>query len=114
MTMKHKDDLVKYFEVFSDKNIDKLSEMFSDDVELKDWNIFASGKKNVVDANRDIFDSVNSIHVTPIQFYSNSETSYAVQIFILVNGKEKLDVIDVIEFNNAGLIESINAFKLED
>lgn len=111
--MKHKDDLVKYFEVFSDKNIDKLSEMFSDDVELKDWNIFASGKKNVVDANRGIFDSVNSIHVTPVQFYSNSETSYAVQISILVNGEEKLDVIDVIEFNNAGLIKSINAFKLE-
>ncbi len=40
---------VKYFQVFSDKNIDTLSEMFSDDVELRDWNIFASGKKNVVD-----------------------------------------------------------------
>ena len=112
--MKHKDDLIKYFKVFSDKNIDTLSEMFSDDVELKDWNISTSGKKNVVNANKDIFDNVDTILVTPIQFYSNSETSYAVQISILVNIEEKLDVIDVIEFDNSGLIKSINAFKLED
>jgi hypothetical protein len=111
--MKHKDDLIKYFKVFSDKNIDELSKMFSNDIELKDWNIFASGKKNVVAANCDIFNSVNTIHVTPIKFYSNSETSYAVQIFILVNGEEKLDVIDVIKFNSNGLINSIVAFKLE-
>lgn len=112
--MKHKDDLIKYFKVFSDKNIDTLSEMFSDDVELKDWNISTSGKKNVVNGNKDIFDNVDTILVTPIQFYSNSETSYAVQISILVNSEEKLDVIDVIEFDNSGLIKSINAFKLED
>jgi hypothetical protein len=72
-----------------------------------------SKKKNVVAANCDIFNSVNTIHVTPIKFYSNSETSYAVQIFILVNGEEKLDVIDVIKFNSNGLINSIVAFKLE-
>ncbi len=112
--MKYKNDLIKYFEVFSDKKIDIISEKFSDEVELVDWNISVSGKEKVIEANNSIFSSIETIQVTPISFYSNSETSYAVQISILSNGEEKLDVIDVIKFDNNGLIKSIVAFKLEN
>lgn len=112
ITMKYKENLIKYFEVFSNKDIDTLSKMFSDNVQLKDWNIFASGKEEVVTANKGIFDSVNSIKVTPVNFYSNSDTSYAVQISILINGEEELNVIDVIELDNTGLIQSVSAFIL--
>lgn len=112
--MKHKEHLIKYFELFSNKNIDELSKMFSENVQLKDWNIFANGKDEVISANKNIFSDVNTIKVTPIRFYSNSDTSYATQISILVNGNEELNVIDVIEFNDAGFIESISAFILDD
>jgi hypothetical protein len=112
--MKYKTELENYFENFSNKNISKLEEMFSQDITLKDWNISVSGKENVLDANKNIFDSVESIKVTPIAFYSNSDTSYAVRILILVNQTENLNVIDVIDFDDSGLIKSIVAFKYEN
>jgi len=112
--MKFREQLTKYFKVFSNKDIDTLSAMFADEVLLVDWNVFASGKEKVIEANKNIFDSVSSIKVTPIEFYSNSDTSYAVKIFIVVNDNEKLDVIDVINFNENGLVTSIVAFKNEN
>lgn len=109
--MKYKETLIEYFKLFSEKNISDLQNMFSDDVILVDWNIFASGKEKVVEANKNIFESVNTIEVTPICFYSNSDFSYSVQILIIVNDEERLDVIDNIKFNNEGLITSIEAYK---
>lgn len=85
--------------------------MFSDNVKLVDWNISVSTKEKVIEQIDIIFSTVNTIQVTPISFYSNSDTSYAVQISILIDNKERLDVIDFIEFDNDGLISSINAFK---
>ena len=109
--MKYKEKLVKYFELFSNKNILELEKMFSKDINLIDWNITAYGKQEVVDANKNIFNSVDTIRVTPIAFYSNSDTSYAILISIEVNQSEKLNVIDVISFDDKGLINSIVAFK---
>lgn len=110
--MKYQNQLVNYFKYFSNKNINLLSEMFSDKVELSDWNISAIGKDKVIEANQNIFDSVNSIRVIPVNFYSKSDLTYAVQIYIIINDEEVLNVIDVIEFDNDGLILSINAYKI--
>lgn len=112
--MKYQNQLVNYFKYFSDKNINALSEMFSKNVQLKDWNVSANGKDEVISANKNIFDNLNSIKVTPVNFYSNSDTSYAIQILILINGEEELNVIDVIKFNDDGLITSINAYKISN
>lgn len=110
---KFKQELKRYFEFFSDKNIDMISKMFSDEVSLVDWNISAFGKKEVLKANENIFQNVESIEVTPIEFYSNSDTSYSVKISIIVDEIEKLEVIDVIKFDENGLIKSIEAYKNE-
>ena len=55
-----------YFKVFSDQNIDELSKLFADDIELRDWENFSSGKSNVILTNKKIFDSVKSINVKPV------------------------------------------------
>ena len=110
--MKYQNQLIKYFKSFSDKNIDLLSEMFSDEIELADWNISAIGKDEVIEANQNIFNSVNNIQITPVNFYSKSDFSYAVHISIVIDGIENLNVIDVIEFDDDGLILSINAYKI--
>jgi hypothetical protein len=111
MDMKYKNELIEYFKVFSKKDINLLSDMFSNNIKLVDWNVSATTKEKVIEQIDIIFCTVNTIQVTPISFYSNSDTSYAVQISILINNKERLDVIDFIEFDNDGLISSINAFK---
>jgi hypothetical protein len=99
-----------YFDLFSNKDINGLSKLFSEDVKLVDWNISKSGKLEVIEANKKIFNSVDTIKVTPNKFYKNNN-SYAVDISILVNEIENLDVIDIISFNKEGKINSIKAYK---
>mgnify|MGYP003646352132 CR=1 FL=1 len=110
--MKYENNLIEYFSAFSNKNIDLLSDMFSDDVELTDWNISVKGKQDVIMANENIFNSVNTIKVTPISFFSNGSSTYLVLICILINEDQTLNVSDVIRFNDEGLIESICAFEM--
>ena len=100
-----------YFDLFSKKDLDGLSELFSDNVTLRDWEIFASGKKNVLAANKKIFDSVNNIQVKLIdQSLSYNDTVYN-EIIIKINNTENLLVVDVIIFDKKGLIKEIKAFK---
>ena len=107
--------LKTYFQAFSDKDLDTLSEMFSSDILLTDWDICAVGKENVLEENKKIFDSVAAISVNPYAYYGGN-SSYAVELTIEVtpknNGKvEELQVVDVITFNGEGLIDSIKAYK---
>jgi len=107
--------LKQYFETFSNKDLDGLAEMFSDDVILTDWDIYEIGKENVLNANKRIFDSVDNISVHPYCYYGGNN-SYAVEIAIEVTSKgsdniEELQVVDVITFDENGLIDCIKAYK---
>jgi hypothetical protein len=106
-----KEKLINYFETFSNKDINGLSEMFSDDVRLSDWDIMEFGRENVLIANQKIFDSVETITVKPINFYFDDDNTAAVEILVVVNETEILEVVDVISFNENGLIDSIKAYK---
>lgn len=110
--MDYKAKLEKYFTTFSNQDIDELGKMFSDDVTLVDWDINVSGKEEVINANRKIFESVNSILVVPYFYYAGDDNSYAIEIDVIVNGgEETLKVVDVISFDERGLIQSIEAYK---
>lgn len=98
-----------YFEAFSHKDLDTLALMFHEDVSLRDWEISAEGIDDVLTANKKIFDAVESIQVTPSALYSDYDVVIA-ELDILVNGKEKLLVVDVIAFEN-DLIKSVRAYK---
>ena len=109
--MDNKEKVLKYFQYFSNKDIDSLSKMFSEDIRLVDWEIAETGKEEVIKANQRIFDSVETIQVKPLYFYYDDEDSFAVEILIVVNEKEFLEVVDVIRFNEDGLIDSVKAYK---
>jgi len=111
--MPYKNLITRYFDSFSKKDIDTISELFADNIVLQDWNIYEVGKANVLKANSNIFDSIEEIKVIPITFYKNSDTLYAVQIEIQTNSDEKIRVIDVIEFNGDGKINKITAFIID-
>jgi hypothetical protein len=112
--MEHKEKLEQYFETFSNQDLDGLSEMFADDVILSDWDIRAEGKEAVLEANKNIFQSVDTIKVIPY-FYYVGEEGYAIEIDVVVNSgqqnDEVLQVVDIISFNDEGLIQSIEAYK---
>ena len=105
------ENLVKnYFEIFSNKDIQGLENLFSDDVILQDWDILAKGKKQVLDANKNIFDSVESISVTLNNLYLDELVAICL-IEIIINNEETLKVIDIIKFNDENKIIEVSAYK---
>lgn len=113
--MLNREKLDAYFAAFSAKDTAALKNMFATGVTLNDWNVSVSGKNNVAAEVQKIFDSVDTITVTPIATYEMNDLSFAVKIAIQVHSNESyeqtLDVIDVITFNESGLIKSVAAYK---
>jgi hypothetical protein len=100
----------KYFELFSNKNIKAIAEMFSEEIALHDWEINVIGKSNVLQVTKNIFDSVKSIQVKPINVYCENNTIIA-ELKIIVNKVEELFVVDIIEFDINNKIVDITAYK---
>ena len=101
---------IEYFETFSRKDLDGLGIMFTGDVTLRDWEISATGIDEVLAANKKIFDSVEYIHVMPLNLYQDGNT-VAAELSIVVSGAIVLRVVDIITFNDTGKIVSIKAYK---
>ena len=99
-----------YFKTFSNKDSEGLRNMFSDNVYLRDWDILANGIDEVVQANQDIFDSVDTIVVTPIRIISNGTDLVSAELEIVVNDEETLLVTDKLEFDD-DKINSVRAYK---
>lgn len=99
-----------YFKFFSSKDLTSLSGLFSEDVTLQDWDIFAEGKKEVVRANKIIFDSVDSINVILRELYQQDRVAVCL-IEIEINQAEIIKVIDVIKFNKSFEIKEVSAYK---
>ena len=99
----------EYFETFSRKDLDGLGVMFTGDVTLRDWEISAAGIDEVLAANKKIFDSVEYIHVLPLNLYQDAN-NIAAELSI-VSGHVNLRVVDIITFSDSGKISSIKAYK---
>jgi hypothetical protein len=111
--MSLKDRALEYFTAFSNKELDTLASMFDDHIILRDWEMSASGKTSVVAANKNIFDSVETIIVTPLKLYQDNNTVTAeISIDVYDNDGETtvLKVVDVIEFVG-DKIRSVRAYK---
>ena len=116
--------ITDYLKKFEEKDI-SLVKLFSDDVELIDWNIHKKGFDDVVKAYEDIFKSVNTFKITSPGIGDVSSTdsvllypvikvdaqAFLCRIDITIDDKEPLKVIDIITLNEKGLISKINAFK---
>ena len=108
------DKSLEYFATFSEKDSEGLRSMFADNVYLRDWEILANGIDEVVAANQDIFDKVETIVVTPIRvwdFLSHEDNVVVAELEIVVNNEETLLVTDILEFDDDEKIKSIRAYK---
>jgi len=86
-----------YFRTFEEKNLESLSNMFDENVTLKDWNIYAEGRDAVVEANQNIFDSIESLTVE-VQSLHIDRLTVVAEVIIKVPGEPDLPVVDVIRF----------------
>ena len=99
----------RYFSYFSNKDIDNLSNVYSEDVILRDWDTAVQGKEQVLDTNKNTFDAVDNIEVIVIEQAQIHNIVYN-EIEIKIDN-ESLLVVDVIEFDNDNLIKSVKAYK---
>tara|TARA_Y100000768_G_C23747270_1_gene572174 strand:- start:374 stop:727 length:354 start_codon:yes stop_codon:yes gene_type:complete len=109
--MSNIDKSKNYFEIFSKKDLSGLKKMFSKNIQLKDWEIEAKGIEKVLKANKNIFDSVNTIQVTPLKIYVHKNIVIAQLIIEINKNEDLLHVVDIIEFDKSGKILSIRAYK---
>ena len=79
-------------------------------MKLRDWEINESGIVDVKNALISIFKNVVSIKIKPLNIIYSDYRGYC-EIDIIINSSETLKVVDIIDFNEEGLISSIKAFK---
>ena len=108
--MNLKEITLNYFTTFSNKDIDGLRCLFSDDIYLRDWTVQRIGVDNVIGANKEIFDSVDTITIIPIQICETEKLTMS-EIVININNTETLNVVDIIEFDEEGKICAVRAYK---
>lgn len=100
-----------YLTDFSRKDLSALERRFSADVTLRDWDVgTVTGRPAVLAVNRKIFESVRTIEARPLRVYTHGATGIA-ELEILVDGKFALFVTDVIDFDAAGHITAIRAYR---
>tara|TARA_B100000676_G_C17894399_1_gene741052 strand:+ start:127 stop:522 length:396 start_codon:yes stop_codon:yes gene_type:complete len=119
--------LRKYFQAFADKNIEVLTEMFTDDIVLIDWNNTFTGKDQVVNEVQGIFANFKTIKLEVTDIFSSlniinadrgettvsipKDDSFACEIVIVFDDLEPLYIMDLIEFDNEGRINKLTAYN---
>jgi steroid delta-isomerase len=100
-----------YFEAFSNKDLDTLTELYSENVTLADWEpLFFDGKEQVLNANKNLFESVESLNIVVKRIGINDKNVFA-EIDISINGTVQIFVVDILEFDEEQKIKSIRAYK---
>lgn len=107
--MSFKEQFISYLKYYSEKDIVKISEMFADNITLRDWKISVSSKETAIKETQKNFSSDRCIEIEILQTY---ESSHAVtgELRIVVNKTEVLYVVDVVTFDLKGKIKSIRAY----
>jgi hypothetical protein len=109
--MKSTKILKNYFDLFSKKDIEKLSLLFSNDIYLQDWTAKIKSKKKVILFNKKIFKKFKFIKVNLLEiFYNRKKNSYCCKLKIALNKKKIIDVVDLIYLNKQKKIKKIVAY----
>ena len=127
MMNKNIQQLRNYFQAFADKNIEVLTEMFTDDIILIDWNNTFTGKDQVVNEVQGIFANFKTIKLEVTDIFSSlniinadrgettvsipKDDSFACEIVIVFDDLEPLYIMDLIEFDNEGRIRKLTAYN---
>jgi hypothetical protein len=84
--------------------------MLAVDVVLRDWNLEVSGLEEAVAEYSKNFRDADSLRINVIQILE-SESGVAAELEIVVNGSEKLSVVDVFTFSEDSKVASVIAYK---
>ncbi len=105
----------KYLDFFASRDLLSLSNMLSEEVTLKDWNTSLTGKKKVLDFNKQLFESFSIVlRITNILAQENDSAIEFELTLTPLNDEEDeifLLVTDILSFDNKGKINAIRAYR---
>ena len=107
--MKHSEKFKSYLHSYQNKDIETISTLFASDIHLRDWKISVHGKRLALSETQKNFDNASSLDIEILSLMEN-KNSVSGELRIIVNGTEVLYVVDVVTFNDEGLISSIRAY----
>ena len=99
-----------YFDAWNNQDIKKLGELVSNDIELMDWQIKASGQKEFLTTNQKIFSDNPKIKSKILNLFVNNQEVIAKLVIQLAPNTESLHVIDYFKIEN-GLIKELRAYR---
>lgn len=103
----HLQKILDYFKAFNEKDLDTLSDLYSEDVTLKDWMGKWETKPLVLEENNNLFTLQPNLKITLNRLETKSNTSYC---YISIHLEDtKLEVLDCIYLNEGGKISYIEA-----
>jgi ketosteroid isomerase-like protein len=102
-----------YLAAYARKDLAAIREMFSEDIQLRDWNIAVRGRDAAIDVTAKNFNTADTIEIDPLALYI-SEGAVAGELKIVVDKRIKLRVVDVISFNAQGKISAVRAYLGRD
>jgi hypothetical protein len=110
--MNLKQQSIKYFDLFSSKNLSGLKSIYDKNITLKDWAVERKKLCNVIKFNKKIFNKFKKINIKIKEIFTNNKMrSVACKITIKLD-KIELNVIDLLYFDKNKKIIKIEAFKL--
>lgn len=105
-------DLAKqYLYAYEAKDLRFIEEMLSQTVELEDWNLSVKGKANFLHETQKNFDAAKDIKITINSLFQGDNQVAAELLIELDQGSLRLNVVDIIRFNEAGQIIGVRAYK---
>jgi hypothetical protein len=107
--MTSKERFLSYLRRYESKNLERISEMFAEDVSLRDWKISVDGKVSAVAETKANFEAAKSIQIQPLRLYEAS-SAVAGELKVVVDGNIELFVFEVVDFDSAGRIKAIRAY----
>ena len=101
---------VKYFEAWNNHDLGTLSEISSDEITLRDWELSVSGKSDFLQANSEIFTQNPGIAAELKDLFINGNEIVAILHISSHASNDIHPVVDHIKFENKK-IASITAYR---
>jgi len=103
-----------YFDVWNMHSAEGVAALFAAEGTLRDWDVSVSGAAAVGAANGSIFAAVPNIKISVEDvFVDEAKRTAVAEILVALNDADGtvLKVVDVIQFDESGLIKALRAYK---
>ncbi len=101
----------KYFTYFQKKKLDKLEELFDQNIQLIDPGNKIKGKRGVLKFNKEFFRKFKTIKIKLIYQAINEKKRISISYIKVKLNKKSFDVIDLLEMSKNKKLKKILAFK---